>query len=74
MQFHYVNTPIQKYIENFTFKTWKFSDKQLIFFYISRRGGSNEYQQSMFWAEIWKYQIFYLKSFSFGDEIFYIFE
>ena len=31
-----------------------------------RRGGSNEYQQSMFWAEIWKkYQSFYLKIFSF---------
>ena len=26
-----------------------------------RRGGSNEYPQSMFWAEIWKYQNFYLK-------------
>ena len=30
-----------------------------------RWGGSNEYQQSMFWAEIWKYQNFYLKTFSF---------
>ena len=31
-----------------------------------RRGGSNEYPQSMFWAEIWKnIRIFYLKIFSF---------
>ena len=31
-----------------------------------RWGGSNEYPQSMFWAEIWqKYQNFYLKTFSF---------
>ena len=31
-----------------------------------RRGGSNEYQQSMFWAEIWKISdFFYLKMFSF---------
>ena len=32
-----------------------------------RRGGSNEYPQSMFWVEIWKnIRIFYLKSFIFG--------
>ena len=31
-----------------------------------RRGGSYEYPQSMFWAEIWKkYQNFYLKIFIF---------
>ena len=31
-----------------------------------RRGGSNEYQQSMFWAEIWKIlEFFYLKIFIF---------
>ena len=32
-----------------------------------RRGGSNEYQQSMFWAEIWKKirTFFFLKTFSF---------
>ena len=31
-----------------------------------RRGGSNEYPQSMFWAEIWKnIRDFYLKIFSF---------
>ena len=30
------------------------------------RGGSNEYPQSMFWAEIWKIsEFFYLKKFSF---------
>ena len=29
-----------------------------------RRGGSNEYRQSMYWAEIWKYQNFYLETFS----------
>ena len=56
-----------KYIENFTSKTWKNSDKKLIFFHMAaqnidcgyslelpRRGGSNEYPQSMFWAEIRK--------------------
>ena len=31
-----------------------------------RRGGSNEYPQSMFWAEIWKnIRVFYVKIFSF---------
>ena len=30
-----------------------------------RRDGSNEYPQSMFWAEIWKYQKFDLKILSF---------
>ena len=31
-----------------------------------RRGGSNEYPQSMFWAEIWKIsEFFYLKTFRF---------
>ena len=30
-----------------------------------RWGGSNEYPQFMFWAEIWKYQNFYLKTYSF---------
>ena len=36
-----------------------------------RRGGSNEYPQSMFWAEIWKkYQSFFISKFSvFGGEI-----
>ena len=40
-----------------------------------RRGGSNGYPQSMFWAEIWKISEFFIWKFSiFGDEIFYIFE
>ena len=39
-----------------------------------RRGGSNEYPQSMFWAEIWKVLEFFIWKFSvFGDEIFYVF-
>ena len=39
-----------------------------------RRGGSNEYPKSMFWAEIWKISEFvYLKSFFFFDKIFSIF-
>ena len=29
-----------------------------------RRGGSNEYPQSMFWAEVWKISVFYLKFFN----------
>ena len=55
-------TRLFKYIENFTSKIWKFSDKKLwYFFHISaqnidfgylleppRQGGSNEYPQSMF--------------------------
>ena len=56
---HYENTPIQKYKENFTSKNWKFSDKKSDIFHISaqnidcgypleRRGGSNEYQLSLF--------------------------
>ena len=40
-----------------------------------RRGGSNEYPQSMFWAEIWKISdFFFLKIFIFGGKIFSIFE
>ena len=41
-----------------------------------RRGGSNEYPQSMFWAEIWKISEFlYLKIFNlYGGKIFNIFE
>ena len=55
-------TCLFKYTENFTTKKkWKFSDKKFWYFYISaknidlgysleppRRGGSNEYPQSMF--------------------------
>ena len=41
-----------------------------------RRGGSNEYPQSMFWAEIWKKIEFFLsENFQFfGGKIFSIFE
>ena len=41
-----------------------------------RWGGSNEYPQSMFWAEMWKIsEIFFIWKFSlFGGEIFNIFE
>ena len=49
--YRYENTPIQIYIENFTSKIWKFSEKKTLIFFIflfKRRGGSNEYPQSMF--------------------------
>ena len=40
-----------------------------------RRGGSNGYPQSIFYAEIWKISDFFIWKFSiFGGEIFYIFE
>ena len=40
-----------------------------------RRGGSNEYPQSMFWAEMWNISEFFIWKFSvFGGDIFYIFE
>ena len=40
-----------------------------------RWGGSNEYPQSMFWAEIWKISEFFVWKFSFfGGKIFSIFE
>ena len=40
-----------------------------------RRGGSNEYPQSMFWAETWKYQNFFIwKCSFFGGKIFSVFE
>ena len=40
-----------------------------------RRGGSNEYPQSMFWAEIWKISEFFMWKLSFFDgKIFSIFE
>ena len=64
---HYEKTPIQIYWKFYNPKKWKFSDKNSDIFHISaqntdcgysleppRRGGSNEYPQSMFWAEIWK--------------------
>ena len=78
---HYESTPIQIYIENFTSQNWKFSDKKNSdIFHISAqnidcgyslepplRGGSNEYPQSMFWAEMknnvypCKPQFYYIK-------------
>ena len=40
-----------------------------------RQGGSNEYPQSMFWAEIWKISEFFIWKISiFGGDIFNIFE
>ena len=60
-------TRLFKYIENFTSKKWKFSDKNSHIFLISAEnidcgyslelpqpGSSNEYPQSMFYAEIRK--------------------
>ena len=62
---HITKTRLFKYIENITTKNWKFSDKKSDMFPISAqnidggysleppsRGGSNEYPQSMFWAEM----------------------
>ena len=67
ISFTITKTRLFKYIENFTAKNWKFSDKKSDIFHISakkidcgysleppRRGGSNEYPQSIFLAEIWK--------------------
>ena len=64
---HYKNTPIQIYWKISPPETESFQIKILIFFQIPaqnidcgysleppRRGGSNEYLQSMFWAEIRK--------------------
>ena len=55
-------TCLFKYIESFTIKNWKFSDKNSDIFHMSAQnidcgyslespyqGGSNEYPQSMFW-------------------------
>ena len=40
-----------------------------------RRGDSNKYPQSMFWAEIWKLPEFFIWKFSFfGGKIINIFE
>ena len=56
-----MKTRLFKFIENLTSKNWQFSDKNFDIFHISaqiidcgylleppRRGGSNEYPQSMF--------------------------
>ena len=61
IKFYITKTGLFKYTENFTTKKWKFSDKKSDIFHIStqnidcgysleppRRGGSNEYPQSMF--------------------------
>ena len=60
-----------KYIENFTTKKGKFSDENSNIFHISAQnidcgylleppqwGSSNKYPQSMFWAEIWKNNVY----------------
>ena len=57
-------TRLFKYVENFTTKNWKFSDKNSDIFHNfaqnidcgyslepPRRGGSNEYPQSMFFEQ-----------------------
>ena len=66
-EYHYENTPIQIYWKFYHQKKWKFSDKNSDIFHISaqnidcgysleppRRGGSNEYHNLCFWAEIRK--------------------
>ena len=65
--YHYENTPIQIYWKFYHQKNENFQIQNLIFFLFllkntdcvyslepPRRGGSNEYPQSMFWAEIRK--------------------
>ena len=61
-------TSLFKYIGKFTSKIWKKIQIKIQIFFLCllknidcgysleppRRGGSNEYPQSMFWAEIWK--------------------
>ena len=64
-------TRLFKYIENFTTKNWKFSDKNSDIFHISaqnidcrhsseppRQGSSNEYPQSMFLCTNKKYTVY----------------
>ena len=64
-------TCLFKYTDNFTTKKWKISDKKSDIFHISaqnidcgysleppRRGGSNEYPQSMCWAKIRKNNVY----------------
>ena len=68
-------TCLFKYIENFTTKKWKISDKKFWYFFIflfknidcgcslepPQRGGSNEYPQSMFLSRIKKNNIYLCK-------------
>ena len=82
-----------KYTENFTTQNWMFSDKNSDIFHISaqnidcgysleppRRGGSNEYQQSMFlnrykknYVYPCKHQFYYIKGFK-GSKLYrYVF-
>ena len=79
---------IQLYLYNFDpLKPWGLQGYTLFFLFLlnnihcgyslepPRRGGSNKYQQSMFWAEIWKILEFFFWNFSFfGGKIFSIFE
>ena len=71
---NFTKTRLYKYIENFTSKKWKFSDKNSDIFHISaknidceysleppRWGGSKEYPQSMFLAEIRKNNVYSCK-------------
>ena len=79
--FDITKTRLFKYTENFTTKKWTFSDKNSDIFQISaqnidcgylleppRRGGSNEYPQSMFLSrnkknnvDLCKPQFYYIK-------------
>ena len=45
----------------------------IIFLICVPKGGSNEYPQSMFWGEIWKYQSFLSEIFQFLEVIFFIY-
>ena len=71
---HITKTRLFKYIENFTTKNWKFSDKNSDNFHISaqnidcgysleppRQGGSNEYPQSLFLSRIKKNNVYHCK-------------
>ena len=68
-------TRLFKYIENFTTKNLKFSDKNSDIFHISAQnidcrypleppwwGGSNEYPQSKFWSRIKKINVYPYKT------------
>ena len=62
--------PIQTY--------WKFYHQKMKIFRQKKsdnRGGSNEYPQSMFWAEMWKISELFICKFSFfGGKMFSLFE
>ena len=44
-----------------------------LIFELPHRGGSNEYPQSMFWAEMWNISVFLLKKFQFLEVKFSIY-